>query len=513
MQHPPPQSPATGTKLSAAARAHLLAEVSALAGATLQKLWLVSSTQVALQLRVPGRTLLVLVDSALALASITETRPAAPDGAPKSQATLRAALEGTRFDGLRLEVARDAPVEAQAPALRLWFTAAAGRKVLLADPRASALVAAAVLAPAEDPEATKVVWAGAGAAPAWRPGQLLAPARALDLSTNTADTAANPPGQTVAAQAQAADEARVELRAQSAAALEAARQAVVRRLRARLKKVERTLAAVEDDSSRAAAAQDDRRKAELLLPHQSKLPRGAREAVVPDWSLLNDDGQPAQVRLALDPALSAAENCARWLRRSTRYGAARGRIDARRAEVAATVAHLRERLLEAEAAPDAAALRALEGEASRSTAQPQPERERPGRALARLPYRTFLSERGARILVGRSAKDNDALTFQRARGNDLWLHVRGVQGSHVVVPEPGEAPDERTLLDAALLAAWFSSAREEEQTEVSWTRKKHVRKPRGGAAGAVLYSQEKTIRLRSDPARLAVLLGREDRSS
>ena len=106
MQHPPPPSQPTSAKLSAAARAQLLAEVAALSGATLQKLWLVSATQVALQLRVPGRNFLVLVDSALGLASVAEQRPTAPDGAPKSQATLRAALEGARFDGLRLEVAR-----------------------------------------------------------------------------------------------------------------------------------------------------------------------------------------------------------------------------------------------------------------------------------------------------------------------------------------------------------------------------------------------------------------------
>ena len=502
---------AAATKLSTAARAHLLAEVSALAGATLQKLWLVSSTQVALQLRVPGKTLLVLVDSALALASVAEQRPPAPDGAPKSQATLRAALEGTRFDGLRLEVAREAPPEASAPALRLWFTAAAGRKALLADPRASALVAAAMLADlsgadAADPEAAKVIWAGSGAAPAWRPGQLLAPARRLDLGHD----AATGEGGVQAPNLQAADEARAELRAQGAAALEIARQAVLRRLRARLKKVERTLVAVDDDSARAAAASDDRRKAELLLPHQSKLPRGAKEAVVPDWSSVGEDNLPAQVTLALDPALSAAENCARWLKRSSRYGAARGRIDARRAEVAASVRLLRERVCLAEEATDAVTLRALDGEAARAPAGQAP-RERAGRATARLPFRTFVGERGARILVGRSAKDNDALSFQRARGNDLWLHARGVQGSHVVVPEPGESPDQQTLLEAALLAAWFSSARDEEQTEVSWTRRKYVRKPRGGAPGAVLYTQEKTIRLRQDKARLELLLGREEK--
>jgi predicted ribosome quality control (RQC) complex YloA/Tae2 family protein len=111
--------------------------------------------------------------------------------------------------------------------------------------------------------------------------------------------------------------------------------------------------------------------------------------------------------------------------------------------------------------------------------------------------------------VGRSARGNDELTLRFARGNDLWLHARGLKGAHVVVPEPGEAPDARTLLDAALLAAHFSSARGQDAAEVEWTRRKHVRKPKGAAAGSVIVSQDKTIRVRPEPERLAELLKSE----
>ena len=113
------------------------------------------------------------------------------------------------------------------------------------------------------------------------------------------------------------------------------------------------------------------------------------------------------------------------------------------------------------------------------------------------------------ILVGRSARDNDALTFRVARGNDLWLHVRGMQGAHVVVPGVGEAPDARLLGDAALLAVHFSSARGSDGVEVSWTRCKHVRRAKGAAPGSVFISQEKTLRARLDAERLAALLRSE----
>jgi predicted ribosome quality control (RQC) complex YloA/Tae2 family protein len=209
------------------------------------------------------------------------------------------------------------------------------------------------------------------------------------------------------------------------------------------------------------------------------------------------------VTIPLDPALSASELAARWLRKAKRYQAAATRISSRRAEVAVELAAAEAAWQRAQAASSAAELLLLEPEASKPpVASRKPQ--------ARLPYRTFLSG-GGRILVGRNARDNDALTFRVARGNDVWLHARGVQGAHVVIPGAGDAPDSTVLGDAALLAAHFSSFRSTGGVEVSWTRCKHVRKPRGAPPGSVLITQEKTIRVRLDPERLAGLLRTEDR--
>ena len=87
-----------------------------------------------------------------------------------------------------------------------------------------------------------------------------------------------------------------------------------------------------------------------------------------------------------------------------------------------------------------------------------------------------------------------------------------MSGSHVIVPEPGAAPDVRTLRDAALLAAHFSGARNAEGAEVAWTRRKHVRKPKGAAPGAVTFSQDKTVRVRTEQGLLRALLGTEETS-
>jgi predicted ribosome quality control (RQC) complex YloA/Tae2 family protein len=188
-------------------------------------------------------------------------------------------------------------------------------------------------------------------------------------------------------------------------------------------------------------------------------------------------------------------------------------VEARAAEMREREAKLRSLLDAVDTAPPDALPR-LEREARTLAAGPRLVPQSTGkrrRDEPLPPYRTFRSLAGIPILVGRGAAENDALTVRVARGNDLWLHVRGVSGAHVVVRlDRGKVPDQETLLDAAHLAAHFSDARGAAQVEVAWTRAKHVRKPRGAAPGAVSYSQERVVLLRLEAARIERLLGEEE---
>lgn len=455
----------------------LLAELLTLRGAALQKLWLPSSLLCVLQLRVPGKNLLAVVDGRLALAALAEERPLAPEGAPKSQAALRNALTGARLVEVRLRLA----VDRKAPSPWLDFETPQGFRSLVAEE--------ALLLVDGD---RKILWASSGAQR--RPGSHFPEARALALPASDAL-----PGRAALL--------REALRGEEERGLAARKKQAVTRLKSRAAKARRTLAAVQADAARAAGASESRAQAELLLPHASRVPRGTAQLSLPDWSQTDESGTPREVTLSLDPALSAAENAARWLKRSKRYLAAAERIAARRAEVERDLAQAEALLARAEDAPDASALLAVEAEAG-----PAPVRRARAPDAPRVPYRTFKSQSGAPVLVGRGAKDNDSLTFKTARGNDLWLHARTATGAHVVVPGAGEAPDARTLGDAALLAAHFSSLRGEAGAEVAWTRCKYVRKPRGAAPGSVTISQEKTLRVRLDADRLALLLRSENQN-
>ena len=120
----------------------------------------------------------------------------------------------------------------------------------------------------------------------------------------------------------------------------------------------------------------------------------------------------------------------------------------------------------------------------------------------------FVSIEGYQILVGRNNEQNDRLTMRVANGNDLWLHVGGGRpGSHVVIRLPkNKTASLETLLDAGTLAVHFSKARGEHRIEVVYTHKKHVRKPKGLPAGAVVPSQTRSLTVHLDPGRLRRLL-------
>jgi len=102
-------------------------------------------------------------------------------------------------------------------------------------------------------------------------------------------------------------------------------------------------------------------------------------------------------------------------------------------------------------------------------------------------YRTVDVE-GFEVLVGKAARDNDYLTLKVAKPQDLWLHVAGVPGSHVVVRNPDKLPElpPPVVERAAEYAAYYSKAREARgkvEVHVCWAS--DVRKERGAPAGEV----------------------------
>jgi predicted ribosome quality control (RQC) complex YloA/Tae2 family protein len=112
-------------------------------------------------------------------------------------------------------------------------------------------------------------------------------------------------------------------------------------------------------------------------------------------------------------------------------------------------------------------------------------------------YRT-VDVLGFQVLVGKGDADNDHLTFGVAEPHDLWLHVAGPAGSHVVVCNPDKLDElPRAVVErAAELAAWHSKARGSRgKVEVHVCRVADVSKPRGFAPGEVLLRAWKPVKV------------------
>ncbi len=114
-----------------------------------------------------------------------------------------------------------------------------------------------------------------------------------------------------------------------------------------------------------------------------------------------------------------------------------------------------------------------------------------GRSVAR----RFSSPDGLVVLVGRTAADNDILTFKLAAPGDFWLHVAAGSGSHVVVRNPAglERLPRATERLAAALAAGHSRFRGGGRVAVHLTTCAEVSKPRGAPAGLVALRRFRTV--------------------
>jgi len=230
----------------------------------------------------------------------------------------------------------------------------------------------------------------------------------------------------------------------------------------------RSVARMREELSRAAIASTLRRAADALM--------AMGDVPAPTQVLLPDGTQAPVAARAGESAVAVAERLYRDVRSMERA------LESLPSRIAAL-----ER-----AAPSARSARGATDGSARPTSKRAARPPAPGR-----PFRTYRSSGGLDIWVGRGAASNDVLTFREAASNDVWLHARDAAGAHVVLRWARDAqPPARDLEEAASLAAWHSKLRSSTLVPVDWTRRKHVRKVRGGAPGLVTVQRAQTVFVR-----------------
>lgn len=110
----------------------------------------------------------------------------------------------------------------------------------------------------------------------------------------------------------------------------------------------------------------------------------------------------------------------------------------------------------------------------------------------------YHSSQGFGILVGHNNRQNDLLTLKIAKATDIWLHVKDIPGSHVIIQTDGKTPPEQTLIEAAQIAAYHSKARAGSGVPVDYVPVKFVKKPSGAKPGMVIFTNNKTLYVTPD---------------
>ena len=227
--------------------------------------------------------------------------------------------------------------------------------------------------------------------------------------------------------------------------------------------------------------------AELILANQYRLGKGA-----PFYDVENFYGSNEIIRIPADPALSPAANAQKYFKEYRKAKTAETMLVDLIKQGEAELSYLEsvaDCISRAEGFTELAEIRAELYDAGYL----KRAKNEKGKKPKPLPPLEYVSDDGFRILVGRNNLQNDMLTFKQARKDDSWFHIQKAPGSHVVVLGEGEIIPERTARQAAVLAAYHSSARESSQVAVDYTEVRQLKKPVGAKPGKVIYHTYNTM--------------------
>jgi len=264
-----------------------------------------------------------------------------------------------------------------------------------------------------------------------------------------------------------------------------ARRATYRtRLEKRLAVLAAQRTALERERDDAQARDTLRVAGEMLYAHLAEVLPGATFFVPPS---------DPSVTIALDPALDAKGNAAAIFKRYRKAVAKQTHVAKRLAESERETHFALELTWELERAePEtlgdvAESIERFERRknAPRPSVKPSETKRRP----ISVPVAP-----DARVYIGRSPAGNADLTFRLARPHDLWFHVRGTPGAHVVLHiDSARAATSEEVLLAASLAAYHSKARSSDKVAVDYTERKHVRRQQNAPPGLVWYTGARTL--------------------
>jgi predicted ribosome quality control (RQC) complex YloA/Tae2 family protein len=297
-------------------------------------------------------------------------------------------------------------------------------------------------------------------------------------------------------------------------AMESVRAPVRKVLHTQLERCRRKVELLQKELAVSEEANQYRLWADLLLAHQNDVKQGQQSVML--QNIFEGQETPALVTVPLDPRLDAVGNANRIFHKYHKLRRALAlvppQIEQNAVEIA-TIEQLLADLMLADTPPEVALVKAETQTAgymrgAKGAAKPVQKQQKPlhkGKGKGGKPAKGkpvppgggvplhAQSREGFTILVGKNSRQNEDVTFHQASSNDMWLHARGVPGSHVIIKASGRDIPRSTIEQAAVLAAWYSQARGSTSVPVDYTLQRYVRHMKGGGPGMVIYDHERTI--------------------
>lgn len=269
-------------------------------------------------------------------------------------------------------------------------------------------------------------------------------------------------------------------------------------LEAALSRAENKLAAYREAILGEAQYEQKRLFGELITANLHRVKRGQSTLQAENYYA----DPPEACLIPLDPLLDGSDNAQRYFKLYRKSRTARAYAEQQQEQVAVEVAYLEGQLDNIGKCDTLPELYEIRDELIRE-GYLKPERKGVRQQGGTSRPMRYLSPDGIALFVGKNNRQNDALTL-RADGEQLWLHVKNIPGSHVIVDYRGEPPA-NTLYAAAQLAAYYSKARQSASVPVDYTPRKYVKKPSGARAGMVIYTTNRTLFVTPDEAYIKAL--------
>ena len=262
---------------------------------------------------------------------------------------------------------------------------------------------------------------------------------------------------------------------------------------------ERTARRVAQQELELEATADRERKREigdLLTSNLHRMAKGMGHIRVMDFY----DSQGDEVDIPLDPLLTPQQNAAKYYKAYNKAKTAQRILTEQIEKGKQELAYLDSVLENITLAEGERDLQEIRQELT-AAGYLRPVTKAKGRekTVAGKPME-FRSTAGLRISVGKNNSQNDLLTTKSAGRGDIWLHTQKIHGSHVILWTGGGEADAVSLQEAAVLAAYFSQAREGSRVPVDYTPVKFVKKPAGARPGMVVYTTYQTALVDPNPA-------------